>query len=161
MRQRRTGASESCKLGVMRLGHTAKYALQALAFLIKCHARDEWGQIADIAREGNIPRKYLEQVLLDLKGAGLVESKKGQHGGYRLSRAPHEISLAQVVAAVQGELVPVPDWLEAGSEDGFATEYGLRDVVQQARTAVQRVFDSTSIEVLVCRPGGWLGNEMG
>ncbi len=145
----------------MRLGHTAKYALQALAFLIKCHARDEWGQIADIAREGNIPRKYLEQVLLDLKGAGLVESKKGQHGGYRLSRAPHEISLAQVVAAVQGELVPVPDWLEEGSEDGFATEYGLRDVVQQARTAVQRVFDSTSIEVLVCRPGGWLGNEMG
>jgi Rrf2 family protein len=115
----------------MRLGHTAKYALQALAFLIKCHARDEWGQIADIAREGNIPRKYLEQVLLDLKGAGLVESKKGQHGGYRLSRAPHEISLAQVVAAVQGELVPVPDWLEEGSEDGFATEYGLRDVVQQ------------------------------
>ncbi|HEX8235650.1 MAG TPA: Rrf2 family transcriptional regulator [Abditibacteriaceae bacterium] len=145
----------------MRLGHTAKYALQALAFLIKCHARDEWGQIADIAREGNIPRKYLEQVLLDLKGAGLVESKKGQHGGYRLSRAPHEISLAQVVAAVQGELVPVPDWLDEGSEDGFATEYGLRDVVQQARTAVQRVFDSTSIEVLVCRPGGWLGNEMG
>jgi Rrf2 family protein len=145
----------------MRLGHTAKYALQALAFLIKCHARDEWGQIADIAREGNIPRKYLEQVLLDLKGAGLVESKKGQHGGYRLSRAPHEISLAQVVAAVQGELVPVPDWLEEGSEDGFATEYGLRDVVQQARTAVQRVFDSTSIEILVCRPGGWLGNEMG
>jgi Rrf2 family protein len=145
----------------MRLGHTAKYALQALAFLIRCHARDEWGQIADIAREGNIPRKYLEQVLLDLKGAGLVESKKGQHGGYRLSRAPHEITLAQVVAAVQGDLVPLPDWLEEGNEDGFATEYGLREVVQQARTAVQRVFDSTSIEVLVCRPGGWLGNEMG
>jgi Rrf2 family protein len=145
----------------MRLGHTAKYALQALAFLIRCHARDEWGQIADIAREGNIPRKYLEQVLLDLKGAGLVESKKGQHGGYRLSRAPHEISLAQVVAAVQGELVPLPEWLEEGNEDGFATEYGLRDVVQKARTEVQRVFDSTSIEVLVCRPGGWLGNEMG
>ena len=161
MRQRRTGERESCKLAVMRLGHTAKYALQALAFLIRCHARDEWGQIADIAREGNIPRKYLEQVLLDLKGAGLVESKKGQHGGYRLSRAPHEITLAQVVAAVQGDLVPLPDWLEEGNEDGFATEYGLREVVQQARTAVQRVFDSTSIEVLVCRPGGWLGNEMG
>jgi Rrf2 family protein len=145
----------------MRLGHTAKYALQALAFLITCHARDEWGQIADIAKEGNIPRKYLEQVLLDLKGAGLVESKKGQHGGYRLSRAPHEISLAQVVAAVQGDLVPLPDWLDDNSDDAFATDYGLRQVVQQARSEVQRVFDSTSIEVLVCRPGGWLGNEMG
>lgn len=144
----------------MRLGHTAKYAMQALAFLIRCHARDEWGQISEIARACEIPRKYLEQVLLDLKSAGLVESKKGQHGGYRLSRAPHEISLAQVVAAVQGELVPLPLWLDDSGEN-FATEYGLRDVVQQARSAVQNVFDATSIEVLVCRPQGWLGDEMG
>ena len=68
----------------MRLGHTAKYAMQALAFLIRTHARDEWGQIGEIARDCNIPRKYLEQVLLELKSAGLVQSKKGQHGGYRL-----------------------------------------------------------------------------
>lgn len=144
----------------MRLGHTAKYAMQALAFLIRCHARDEWGQIAAIAASCDIPRKYLEQVLLDLKSAGLVQSKKGQHGGYRLSRPPHEISLAQVVAAVQGELVPLPDWLN-GSDANFALEYGLREVVQQAHHAVQNVFESTSIEVLVCRPQGWLGNEMG
>lgn len=141
----------------MRLGHTAKYAMQALAFLIRCHARDEWGQIAEIARECTIPRKYLEQVLLDLKGAGLVESKKGQHGGYRLSRAPHEITLGQAIAAVQGDLVPLPAWLD---DDDVQADYGLRDVVEQARSAVERVFDSTSIEVLVCRPGGWLGNEM-
>lgn len=144
----------------MRLGHTAKYALQALAFLIRCHARDRWGQIAEIAAECEIPRKYLEQVLLDLKNAGLVESKKGQHGGYRLSRAPHEISLAQVVAAVQGELAPLPDWLEEPGEN-FATEFGLRDVVERARAAVHKVFDSTSIEVLVCRPEDWLGEQMG
>lgn len=151
----------------MRLGHTAKYALQALAFLIRCHARDEWGQISDIAAECGIPRKYLEQVLLDLKSAGLVESKKGQHGGYRLRRAPHEISLAQAVGAVQGELLPLPQWLADDEKEGdggasgghFATEFGLREVVQRARSAVHTVFDSTSIEVLVCRPGGWLGNE--
>jgi Rrf2 family protein len=134
--------------------------MQALAFLIRSHARDEWGQIGEIAKACNIPRKYLEQVLLDLKSAGLVQSKKGQHGGYRLSRAPHEISLAQAVAAVQGELLPLPEWLD-DPKDGFATDYGLRDVVQQARDSVQRVFDATSIEILVCRPQGWLGNEMG
>ena len=144
----------------MRLGHTTKYAMQALAFLIRCHARDEWGQIADIAASCDIPRKYLEQVLLDLKSAGLVQSKKGQHGGYRLSRPPHEISLAQVVAAVQGELVPLPPWLDHPDEN-LAVEYGLREVVEQARRAVQNVFESTSIEVLVCRPEGWLGNEIG
>jgi Rrf2 family protein len=144
----------------MRLGHTAKYAMQALAFLIKCHARDEWGQIADIAANCNIPRKYLEQVLLDLKSAGLVESKKGQRGGYRLCRPPDEITLAQAISAVQGELVPLPTWMDDSSEN-FSVEYGLRDVVQQAQHAVYKVFDNVSIEVLVCRPGGWLGNEMG
>ena len=144
----------------MRLGHTAKYALQALAFLIRSHARDEWGQIAEIAQSCNIPRKYLEQVLLDLKSAGLVQSKKGQHGGYRLSRPPHEITLAQAIAAVQGELVALPAWINEPGET-FSVEFGLRDVVEQAQAAVYKVFDNASIEVLVCRPGGWLGNEMG
>ena len=144
----------------MRLGHTSKYALEALAYLIRSHARDEWGQIGDIAAACNIPRKYLEQVLLDLKNAGLVESKKGQRGGYRLSRQPDEITLGQALAAVQGELLPLPEWLEDPNPT-LSIESGLRDVVLEARSAVQRVFDATTIEVLVCRPGGWLGNEMG
>jgi len=144
----------------MRLGHTSKYALEALAYLIRTHARDEWGQIGDIATDCGIPRKYLEQVLLDLKVAGLVESKKGQRGGYRLSREPDEITIGQALAAVQGELVPLPDWLEDNGSK-LAAEGGLRDVVLHARHAMQSVFDATSIEVLVCRPGGWLGNEMG
>jgi Rrf2 family protein len=134
--------------------------MQALAYLIRSHARDEWGQIGDIARDCDIPRKYLEQVLLELKSAGLVQSKKGQHGGYRLSRPPHEISLGQAISAIQGELVPLPDWLDDGATN-FSTDSGLRDVVEQARSQVQKVFDATSIEVLVCRPDGWLGNEMG
>src|SRR5215217_858492 len=116
----------------MRLGHTTKYAFEALAFLIRSHARDEWGQIADIAASCNIPRKYLEQVLLDLKGAGLVESKKGQRGGYRLSREPDEITLAQAIAAVQGDLVPLPAWMN-DSDENFSVEFGLREVVQQAQ----------------------------
>lgn len=144
----------------MRLGHTTKYALEALAFLIRSHARDEWAQIADIARTCGIPRKYLEQVLLELKTAGLVESKKGQKGGYRLSRPPDQITLGQVLSVVQGELLPLPDWLEEPNHS-LSLESGLRDIVQQARRNVKQLFDSTSIEVLVCRPDAWLGREMG
>lgn len=144
----------------MRLGHTTKYALEALAYLIRSHAREEWAQIGDIAQSAAIPRKYLEQVLLELKNAGLVESKKGQHGGYRLARPPDEIMLAQVLNAVQGDLVPLPDWLDEPNSS-VSLDSGLRDVVQQARRAVQRIFESTSIEVLVCRPEAWLGREMG
>jgi Rrf2 family protein len=140
----------------MRLGHTTKYALEALAFLIRSHARDEWAQIGAIAATCGIPRKYLEQVLLDLKNAGLVESKKGQKGGYRLARRPDEITLGQVLSAVQGDLVPLPDWLEEPNES-LSLESGLREVVQNARNTVRRIFDDTSIEVLVCRPESWLG----
>lgn len=144
----------------MRLGHTTKYALEALAFLIRSHAREEWAQIGDIAKTCGIPRKYLEQVLLDLKIAGLVESKKGQKGGYRLSRPPDQIMLGQVLGAIQGELLPMPPWLEGGTSS-LSQESGLREIVLQARTNVQKLFDSTSIEVLVCRPDAWLGQEMG
>lgn len=144
----------------MRLGHTTKYAFESLAFLIRSHARDEWAQIAEIAQTCGIPRKYLEQVLLDLKNAGLVESKKGQRGGYRLRRPPDEISLAEVLAATQGELLPMPDWLDEPNAS-LSLESGLRDVVVQARRSVQTIFDTTTIEVLVCRPDAWLGSEMG
>lgn len=138
----------------MRLGNTTKYAFEALAYLIRSHARDEWAQIGDIALSCGIPRKYLEQVLLDLKTGGLLESKKGQGGGYRLARSPDGISVAQVLEAIGGELVPLPDWLGDQSAH-FSTDSGLRDVVARARDAVQSLFENTSIEVLVCRPSAW------
>jgi Rrf2 family protein len=138
----------------MRLGHTTKYALEALAYLIRSHARDELAQIGEIAEVCDIPRKYLEQVLLELKSAGILESKKGQRGGYRLSRSPDKITLGEVVATVQGEILPLPDWLE-GTENHLPEESGLREVVLQARNAVENIFNSTSIEVLVCRPESW------
>lgn len=139
----------------MRLGNTTKYAFEALAFLIRSHARDEWAQIADIATDCNIPRKYLEQVLLDLKSGGILESKKGQGGGYRLARSPDLISIGQVLNAIQGELLPMPEWLGESSSH-FSTDSGLKDVVARARDNVQRLFDNTSIEVLVCRPETWM-----
>ncbi|MBW3636561.1 MAG: Rrf2 family transcriptional regulator [Armatimonadetes bacterium] len=139
----------------MRLGNTTKYAFESLAYLIRSHARDEWAQIADIAAQSNIPRKYLEQVLLDLKSGGILESKKGQGGGYRLSRSPDQISIGQVLGAIQGELLPLPEWLD-DNRATFSTDSGLGDVVRQARDTVGRLFDQTSIEVLVCRPETWV-----
>jgi DNA-binding IscR family transcriptional regulator len=133
--------------------------MQALAYLIRSHARDEWGQIGDIARDCDIPRKYLEQVLLELKSAGLVQSKKGQHGGYRLSRPPHEISLGQAISAIQGEWCRFP----IGSTTAPPIFHRLR-FTRCGGTSTQpgaKVFDATSIEVLVCAYG-WLarGIEM-
>jgi len=138
----------------MRLGNTTKYAFEALAYLIRSHARDEWAQIADIAAASGIPRKYLEQVLLDLKTGSILESKKGQGGGYRLAKSPEQISIGQVLAAIQGELLPLPEWID-DKNSAFSTDSGLGDVVRQARDTVKRLFDQTSIEVLVCRAETW------
>ena len=102
------------------------------------------------------PRKYLEQVLLSLKVGGILISKPGKGGGYKLARSPENITLGQVVAAVQGEMMPIPDWLDS-ADSGLPRDSGLADVVRQANLAVQTIFDATSIEVLVCKPENWLG----
>ena len=63
-------------------------------------------QIQSISRQQNIPKRFLEQILNDLKSAGVVESKRGVAGGYRLARPPEEISLATVIRHIEGALAP-------------------------------------------------------
>ncbi len=89
----------------MRVSTRGDYACRALLSLA-LHA-DEEGPTAvrDIAERTGLPQPYLEQILLALKGAGLVRSKRGVGGGYVLARAPDEISLSQIVSAVDGPIV--------------------------------------------------------
>ena len=61
--------------------------------------------VRDIAERTGLPQPYLEQILLALKGAGLVRSKRGVGGGYVLARSPDQITLSQIVAAVDGAVV--------------------------------------------------------
>jgi Rrf2 family iron-sulfur cluster assembly transcriptional regulator len=61
--------------------------------------------VRDIAERTGLPQPYLEQILLALKGAGLVKSKRGVGGGYVLARTPEEITLAQIISAVDGPIV--------------------------------------------------------
>ena len=83
-------------------GDYASRALLSLAL----HA-DESGptSVRDIAERTGLPQPYLEQILLALKGAGLVRSKRGVGGGYVLARPPSEISLSEIVSAVDGPIV--------------------------------------------------------
>jgi Rrf2 family iron-sulfur cluster assembly transcriptional regulator len=82
-------------------GDYASRALLSLAL------HDEVGptSVRDIAERTGLPQPYLEQILLALKGAGLVQSKRGVGGGYVLARPPAEITLGQIVAAVDGPIV--------------------------------------------------------
>ena len=79
------------------------YAARALLSLA-LHATEGPTSVRDIADRTGLPQPYLEQILLALKGAGLVRSKRGVGGGYVLARPPDEIDLAEVVSAVDGPI---------------------------------------------------------
>ncbi len=88
------------------LSQKAKYALRALLALAE--RDDKPVLIADIAERHNLPKKFLEQILLDLKHHGLVQSRRGRSGGYALLKPASEISFGQVIRIIDGPLAPLP-----------------------------------------------------
>jgi Rrf2 family protein len=80
------------------------YASRALLSLALHETQDSPTSVRDIAERTGLPQPYLEQILLALKGAGLVRSKRGVGGGYVLARPPEDITLAQIVSAVDGPI---------------------------------------------------------
>jgi Rrf2 family protein len=91
----------------MKLSKKSAYAVKALACLGSFEAPPMLS-IQEIARRENIPKKFLEQVLLALNKAGLVQSIRGKAGGYALRSAPAGITLGDIVRAVDGPLAPLP-----------------------------------------------------
>lgn len=86
----------------MNLSAKTEYACLAMLELAKEYDSGEPVQLRRIAAEHGIPSRFLVQILLQLKGASLVASTRGAAGGYRLARAPQEISLAEVIDAMEG-----------------------------------------------------------
>lgn len=90
----------------MRLSRKTDYALRVLMTLV-----DRWGQgpisMNELAKKNDVPKKFLEHIMLDLKSQGWVESSPGRLGGYVLALAPERITLGQVVRHFDGILAPV------------------------------------------------------
>ena len=89
----------------MKLSHKLEYACRVLAQLGRTYGQDKLAHIETLATAEVIPANYLVQILNELRGAGLIVSKRGKQGGYALARAPQKISLTQIVEAVDGELL--------------------------------------------------------
>lgn len=89
---------------VVRVSTRGDYASRALLSLALRDDRSTPVSVRDIAERTGLPQPYLEQILLSLKGAGLVRSKRGVGGGYTLAREPDEITLSQIVSAVDGPI---------------------------------------------------------
>src|SRR5262245_33007520 len=109
-----------------------------------------WGRglvpLSAIAAKQDIPRKYLEQVIAELRHAGLVEAGRGAHGGYQLARNPAEITLLDVVQVLEG---PISLMECQRSEDDCCGLYGgcgLRDTWSEVEAAARHVLKSTTLK---------------
>ncbi len=140
----------------MRLSKRGEYGLRAMIVLA---TPDEDGrppvvQIKEISQREQIPAKFLEQILLSLKNAGMLHSKMGLGGGYHLARPPSEISLGQIVRVLDGPLAPVKCVSQMAYEPcGCPDEEtcGLRLVMGDVRNAIADILDGTSLEVVTRR----------
>ena len=92
-------------MACMKVSTRGDYASRALLSLALHGGQTQPTSVRDIAERTGLPQPYLEQILLALKGAGLVRSKRGVGGGYVLARSPAEITLGQIVSAVEGPIV--------------------------------------------------------
>ena len=134
----------------MRLSKRGEYGLRAMMALAAPgpDGNSPILQIREIAEQEQMPGKFLEQILLALKNAGLLHSKMGVGGGYHLARPAADISLGQIVRVLDGPLAPVKCVSQMAYEPcGCPDEEtcGLRLVMGDVRNAISEVLDGTSL----------------
>ena len=93
--------------GCVMISQKAKYALRALAALAQADPAEPM-LISEIALQQSIPKKFLEQILLDLKRSGMVVSRRGKQGGYLLLKPADAITFGEVLRLVDGPIAPLP-----------------------------------------------------
>jgi Rrf2 family protein len=128
------------------ISQKAKYALRALVALAK--AGDSL-MIGEIAGRKNIPRKFLEQILLELKHHGIVQSRRGKLGGYSLLMAPGRITFGQVLRIIDGPIAPLPCLSRIAyrrcSDCATEERCEIRRVFARVAESAREVLDRTTI----------------
>jgi Rrf2 family protein len=131
------------------LNQKSKYALQALAFLAERYEEENPVLIGTIAREKNIPIKFLEAILCELRNAEILISLRGRNGGYRLAVPPKKITLARVIRIVDGPIA----LLSCASlnfykpcENCNAKTCGISPVMKEARDAILKVLEKRTLQ---------------
>lgn len=130
----------------MRISKKAEYALRALVAIAR--QPRSWS-IQELSAQENIPIKFLEQILLALRHAGLLSSKRGVGGGYTLLRAPGEITLREVLRVLDGPVAPVPCAAEQPTEGCTCPDprtCPLRLMMTELRSDITRLLEARTIE---------------
>ena len=134
----------------MKLSLRGEYALRAL-LVLGLNYDKPWMRIQTISNQQNIPKRFLEQILNDLKSASIVQSKRGVAGGYRLARSPEQITIASVVRHIEGALAPVSCVSERFYEKCSCPDESccpIRSVMKEIREAVVRIAERVTLAEL-------------
>jgi Rrf2 family protein len=129
------------------LSAKGKYGLKAVAHLAGLKP-DSMAQAADISEANNIPKKFLDAILGELRNAGFVQSRKGKDGGYRLARPADEIKIGHVVRVLDGPLAPIPCASRTQyqrCEDCNEATCQVRHLMLEVRQAIAEVLDQRSL----------------
>jgi len=146
----------------MKLSHRSDYAIKAILYLSDCYESRNIIPLTDISRSWNIPLKFLEQIMLILKGAGYVESKRGKGGGFFLVRPPELISLGEIVRLTKGSLEMNNPWVDRGTEDEHDEEgIVVSEVWAEVNEAVANIVDNVSFRDLLVRTKALREQKMG
>ena len=131
------------------LTQRSRYALRAMLFLARHPRGSGPTPMNRIAAEANVPRKFLELILTDLRLAGLVHSHRGKAGGYCLSRPIHLISLGEVIRVIEGPLALVPCVSRTAYKPCRDCEdeasCAIRIAMARVRDETARILDGTSL----------------
>jgi len=135
----------------MRISRKAEYALRALLLIAK-DSPEKVHQIQEVSERGNIPVKFLEQILLTLRNEGLLTSKRGVGGGYTLRKRPSEMVVLDIIELLDGPIAPLPCALErsidaCGCPD--PVHCPLRPLMRQARDQLRDLFGNKTIQDLL------------
>jgi Rrf2 family protein len=130
------------------LSQKAKYALQALAYLAERYQEETPVLIGTIAREKNIPIKFLEAILCELRNNEVLTSIRGRHGGYRLAIPPKKVTLARVIRIVDGPIALlscVSLNFYKPCENCTLQTCGINPVMKEARDAILKVLEKRTL----------------
>jgi Rrf2 family protein len=131
------------------LSKKTKYALHALTYLGK-HRENKTVLIHDIAEEHGISHKFLENILLELRKAGYLGSKKGKGGGYYLIKEPKDIPLSRVIRLLDGPIALLPcvslNYYEPCAECKNEAQCGINKVMAQVRDETLKILENKSLQ---------------
>jgi Rrf2 family protein len=132
----------------MRLSKRGEYGLRAMVNLAAQAQYSTVVQIKTIAQQEKMPPKFLEQILLTLKNAGLLQSKMGVAGGYYLAKPPDQITLGQIIRVLDGPLAPIRCVSKMAYQPCACPDMetcGLRLVMLDVRNAIADILDDTTL----------------